>query len=66
MVSQKGKCVCAWKKQKDGIWKPIPDIWNTDSKLEAISAAPEVAHMRFLATGFDAAPFVNGRRDASE
>jgi uncharacterized protein (TIGR02246 family) len=31
-VEQKGKYVCVWKKQKDGSWKVIQDIWNLDSK----------------------------------
>ena len=29
-VSEKGKYVTAWKKQKDGTWKAIHDIWNAD------------------------------------
>ena len=32
MVMEKGKYVCTWKKQKDGSWKAIHDIWNSDSK----------------------------------
>ncbi len=32
LVTEKGKYVCTWKKQKDGSWKAIHDIWNTDSK----------------------------------
>ncbi|HET6936290.1 MAG TPA: DUF4440 domain-containing protein [Candidatus Angelobacter sp.] len=32
MVSEKGKYVCTWKKQKDGSWKAIHDIWNSDAK----------------------------------
>ena len=32
LVSEKGKYVCTWKKQKDGTWKAIHDIWNSDSK----------------------------------
>lgn len=31
-VNEKGKYVCVWRKQKDGAWKAIHDIWNTDSK----------------------------------
>jgi uncharacterized protein (TIGR02246 family) len=31
-VKEKGKYVCVWRKQKDGNWKAIQDIWNTDSK----------------------------------
>ena len=30
--NEKGKYVCTWKKQKDGTWKAIHDIWNSDSK----------------------------------
>jgi uncharacterized protein (TIGR02246 family) len=32
MVSEKGKYVCTWKKQKDGSWKATHDIWNGDAK----------------------------------
>jgi ketosteroid isomerase-like protein len=32
LVSEKGKYVCTWKKQKDGTWKAIHDIWNADTK----------------------------------
>jgi len=32
LVTEKGKYVCVWKKGKDGKWKAIHDIWNTDSK----------------------------------
>ena len=32
IVRETGKYVCTWKKQKDGSWKAIHDIWNTDSK----------------------------------
>lgn len=31
-VSEKGKYVCTWRKQKDGTWKAIHDTWNYDSK----------------------------------
>ena len=31
-VSEKGKYVCVWKKQTDGSWKAIHDIWNSDAK----------------------------------
>lgn len=31
-VSEKGKYLCVWKKQKDGSWKAIQDMWNADSK----------------------------------
>jgi len=32
LVTEKGKYVCVWKKQKDGSWKAIHDTWNSDSK----------------------------------
>jgi uncharacterized protein (TIGR02246 family) len=31
-VNETGKYVCVWKKQKDGSWKAIRDIWNADRK----------------------------------
>ncbi len=31
-VEEKGKYVCIWKKQGDGGWKAIQDIWNSDAK----------------------------------
>jgi len=31
-VSGKGKYLCIWKKQSDGTWKAVHDMWNTDSK----------------------------------
>ena len=31
-VSEKGKYVCTWRKQKNGTWKAIHDIWNTDAR----------------------------------
>ena len=27
-----GKFLCVWKKQKDGSWKSIHDMWNYDAK----------------------------------
>lgn len=32
LVSEKGKYLCTWKKQKDGTWKAIHDMWNLDTK----------------------------------
>ena len=32
MVHEKGKYLCVWKKQKDGSWKAIHDMWNGDAK----------------------------------
>lgn len=31
-VSAKGKYLCVWKKQKDGTWKAVHDMWNGDAK----------------------------------
>lgn len=31
-VGGKGKYVCVWRKQGDGTWKAVHDMWNTDSK----------------------------------
>jgi ketosteroid isomerase-like protein len=31
-ASEKGKYLCTWKLQKDGTWKAIHDMWNTDAK----------------------------------
>jgi ketosteroid isomerase-like protein len=31
-VNEKGKYVCVWAKQKDGSWKAVHDIWNSDTK----------------------------------
>ena len=30
LVVETGKYVCVWKKQKEGGWKAVHDIWNTD------------------------------------
>ena len=32
LVSEKGKYLCVWKKQKDGTWKAVHDMWNADAK----------------------------------
>jgi ketosteroid isomerase-like protein len=32
LVREKGKYLCTWKKQRDGTWKAIHDIWNMDGK----------------------------------
>ncbi len=32
IVNEKGKYLCVWRKQKDGTWKAIHDMWNADSK----------------------------------
>jgi len=31
-VAEKGKYLCTWKKQKDGNWKAVHDMWNSDAK----------------------------------
>lgn len=31
-VVEKGKYLCVWSKGKDGKWKAIHDMWNTDTK----------------------------------
>jgi ketosteroid isomerase-like protein len=32
LVSEQGKYLCVWKKQADGSWKAVHDMWNSDSK----------------------------------
>jgi uncharacterized protein (TIGR02246 family) len=32
IVREKGKYLCVWRKQKDGGWKAIHDVWNADSQ----------------------------------
>ena len=31
-VDERGKYLCTWKLQKDGSWKAIHDMWNTDAR----------------------------------
>lgn len=31
-VDSKGKYLCVWRKGKDGKWKAIQDMWNSDTK----------------------------------
>ena len=31
-VNEKGKYLCVWRKQKDGTWKAVQDMWNTDAR----------------------------------
>ncbi len=32
IVHETGKFLCVWKKQRDGSWKSIQDMWNADGK----------------------------------
>ncbi len=32
LITEKGKYLCNWAKQKDGTWKAVHDMWNTDAK----------------------------------
>lgn len=32
LVREKGKYLCTWRKEKDGTWKAIHDMWNTDAR----------------------------------
>jgi ketosteroid isomerase-like protein len=32
LVTETGKYLCTWKKGKDGKWKAIHDMWNSDAK----------------------------------
>ncbi len=32
LVKEQGKYLCVWKRQADGSWKAIHDMWNTDAK----------------------------------
>lgn len=32
LVRTTGKYLCVWAKQRDGTWKAIHDMWNTDAK----------------------------------
>lgn len=31
-VKEQGKYLCVWRKQKDGSWKAIQDMWNADGQ----------------------------------
>lgn len=31
-VESQGKYLCIWRKQSDGTWKAVHDMWNSDSK----------------------------------
>ncbi len=31
-IAEKGKYLCNWKKQSDGTWKAIHDMWNADAR----------------------------------
>ena len=32
VVHERGKYLCVWRKQGDGTWKAIHDMWNADAK----------------------------------
>ncbi len=32
LVKEEGKYLCVWRKQSDGTWKAVHDMWNADSK----------------------------------
>jgi uncharacterized protein (TIGR02246 family) len=32
-INDRGKFVVVWKKQTDGVWKIVADIWNSDAPL---------------------------------
>ncbi|MBL8747270.1 MAG: DUF4440 domain-containing protein [Phycisphaerae bacterium] len=32
MITEKGKYLCTWARQKDGSWKAVHDMWNADSR----------------------------------
>ncbi len=38
-MSDTGKYLCVWKKQADGSWKAIEDMWNSDLPAGAPAAA---------------------------
>jgi ketosteroid isomerase-like protein len=31
-LTEQGKYLCVWKRQKDGAWKAVQDVWNADAK----------------------------------
>jgi hypothetical protein len=42
-VTEQGKYVEVWKKQADGKWKVVADIFNTDAPASAPAPAPTPA-----------------------
>ncbi len=40
-IIERGKYVVVWKKQPDGAWKAVADIWNADQPLLAAPAPPQ-------------------------
>jgi ketosteroid isomerase-like protein len=44
-MSDTGKYLCVWKKQADGTWKSVEDVWNSDlpAGAPAAAAAPKKA-----------------------
>jgi ketosteroid isomerase-like protein len=43
LVTDRGKLTEVWKKQADGKWKAVADIWNSDLPVAAPAAAPATA-----------------------
>jgi ketosteroid isomerase-like protein len=43
IIADTGKFVTVWKKQVDGSWKAMYDIWNTDIPAPAMPSQPETA-----------------------
>jgi ketosteroid isomerase-like protein len=31
-ATENGKYLCVWRKQKDGTWKAVHDMWNSDAR----------------------------------
>jgi ketosteroid isomerase-like protein len=42
-VTDRGKYTEVWKKQADGKWKAVADIWNSDLPVSAPAPAPVAA-----------------------
>ncbi len=40
-ITERGKYVNVWRKQPDGNWKMVADVWNSDHPLLAAPAPPQ-------------------------